>query len=132
MRAINIYIAITLLMASVTMAIHYVIIIARERRPPHADQLPPCLPPPDNVVRMSGHDLWIKAARNAAHKIADEKIDVTVDDVWAECPPIDGMDGRIMMAAFPRNEWEVVGHRQSNREENHGRRVAVWRRKVAS
>jgi len=130
MRAINIYIAIWLTVACFTMAIHYVIIMVRERRPPHVDVVPPCLPPPDNLIRMAGQERWIKAAREAAHRIADEKGDVTVDDVWAECPPIEGMDGRIMMAAFPRGEWEVVGQRQSQRQDvNHGRRIAVWKRK---
>lgn len=135
MRAVNTFCIIVLAFALVAAAVHVTVEKAIKKAGglnlPLGGIAPPlCLPPPDNVVKLAGNELWIAAARKAAHEIATIKGEVTVDDVWQACPPPEGMNRKLMMAAFPRSEWEVVDYVQSQRQDvNHGRRIAVWRRK---
>ena len=132
MRAINTFCIIVFAFALVAAAVHMTVerAIKKAASAPLGDIAPPpCLPPPDNVVKLTGNELWIALARKAAHEIATIKGEVSADDVWAACPPPEGMNRKLMMAAFPRNEWEKVGHKQSERRECHNRSISVWRRK---
>lgn len=134
MRSINTFCIIVIAFALVATAVDYTVREALKRAsqaklPPLAIAPPPCLPPPDNVVKLAGNELWIAAARKAAHEIATIKGEVSADDVWAACPPPEGMNRKLMMAAFPKSEWEKVGLKRSSRRECHNREVAVWRRK---
>jgi hypothetical protein len=70
---------------------------------------------------------WLASARNFlnAHPIGTK---LTVDDVRAACPPPEGIDGRVMGAAFKSLPWRVVGYRPSNRTTCHKRPIAVFER----
>lgn len=133
MRSINTFMIVVLIITAVLVAGHYATkyawmkISERHRVPIIA---PPvlCLPPPQKFPIYS--DVWLRRARETAHALADQGNDVTVDMVWERCPPVPGMDRRIMSVVFDRKDWEVVGHTRSVRTDlNHGRSVAVWRRK---
>ncbi len=138
MRAVNTFCTAVLLLAVVLTAIHYAATSAAERfrgsiHPP--DDVDPfaCLAPPGNIIELDEVKRWILAAQTAARDIARKKGTATIDDIWDACPPPKGMDPRRMTAAFPKSEWEVVGETKSRRAElNHGRRVAVWKRKGAA
>jgi hypothetical protein len=134
MRAVNTFCIIVFAFALVATAVHMTVERAIKKAGglhlPLGDVTPPpCLPPPDNIVKLAGNELWIEAARKAAHEIATIKGEVSADDVWAACPPPEGMNRKLMMAAFPRHEWEKIGLKRSERRECHNREVAVWRRK---
>lgn len=77
-------------------------------------------------------DKWVAEAREAAIAIASVKGEVTSDDVWSQCPPPDGVDGRLLSKALNRREWEVVGYRHSERGRNAARQIAVWRLKAVA
>ena len=130
MRAINSYLTVSYLLAFAMSAIHYA--IARLRATPQ-DYANDNVALPTEIEKLStpSSAKWVEDARIVATRIFDERGEVTIDDMWAEFPPPDGVDGRIMFSVFPRSEWEVVEYRVSKRKVNHGRQVAVWCRKSA-
>ena len=130
MRAINSYLTVSYLLAFAMSAIHYAIARLRATPQDHANDN---MAHPAEIAKFStpSSAKWVEDARIVAARIFDERGEVTIDDMWAEFPPPDGVDGRIMAAVFPRTEWEVVEYRVSQRDVNHGRRIAVWTRKSA-
>lgn len=137
---INLFIAITITLASIMTAIHYAVLWVRY---PTVSELPteaadtPVDTPATSPVAVEKFDAvagaqWVADARRVAIMIADEREDgcCDADAVWFECPPPAGVDGRLLSTVFDRREWEIVDRRLSSRGRNAARQIAVWRRKV--
>lgn len=141
MRAINTFCTIMLLLALFLTCVHYaalfVIRHARQGVEPVMLALPePVLepvPPPGEVEKFDAAvgARWVEEARATALRIEDAYGEVTADCVWSECPPPNGVDGRLLASVFSRSEWEIVGRRMSTRGRNAARQIAVWKRKEA-
>jgi len=75
-------------------------------------------------------EAWVEQARSVAERIAAETGHVTVDDVWRECPPPDGADGRRLGNVFLGQGWEKIDEVLSVRGRNAARRIGVWAMRV--
>ena len=154
MRAVNTFCTVTLLLASVMVAIHYAVIAIRHhlRMARHGvpaleyqsweviegGRMMPLDAPTDyrNAVmpdQEQAHADWIETARQTAQSIARRVGQITSDDIWDACPPPAGVDPRVMGAVFAdKTLWERVGYVKSARKINHGRPVAAWKLRVAA
>ncbi len=74
------------------------------------------------------HPELLKRLRETARALAEERGEITSDDVHAAFPIPHGVDPRIMGGVFhPRSDWVRTGQRQSARKDkNHGRYVSTW------
>lgn len=75
---------------------------------------------------------YLTRAREAAVRLAQEKGQITIDDVWEACPPPRDLDPRVLGGVFrrssPAGEFVIVGYQKSRRTKfNHGRAIAVWK-----
>lgn len=68
---------------------------------------------------------FLTMARKTAVKIAVSRLDrtVTVDDVRELCPPLEGLDPRLMGAIFRHKMFEPVGFENSTRRDCHYRPI---------
>lgn len=75
----------------------------------------------------------VKRLRETARRLAADGREITSDDIHAAHPIPDGVDGRVMAAAFhPKREWQAVGWVPSKRKEkNHSRHIRKWRLREA-
>ncbi len=73
------------------------------------------------------HPELARRLREVAQRLAREKGEITSDDIHAAHPIPQGIDPRIMGAAFtPKKLWLRTGQQQSKRRENHGRWISTW------
>lgn len=69
---------------------------------------------------------WLERARAIARQIGLQRVEVTINDVRAVCPPPAGVDPRVMGAVFMRSEWKLLRHERSTRATCHNRPVGVF------
>jgi len=69
---------------------------------------------------------WLQQARAAAYAIGSDGCAITINDVRRVCPPPVDVDPRIMGAVFLRKYWQKIGYLNSNRNQCHGRPVAIY------
>lgn len=132
MRAVHSFMLVTLAIAVALTAVHVAVgMMARHQVAQPVLLLPAPEAPLAEVPKLSAvaGSQWVSQCRAVAERIAAERGTCTADDVWAECPAPDGVDGRLLATAFDRSEWEIVGRRMSARGRNAARQIAVWRKR---
>lgn len=80
-----------------------------------------------NLFEKTRED-FLRHCRWTAHRIAERKGEITIDDVRLQVKLPDGIDGRVFGAVFDK-DWEKTGYVNSKQKENHGRPIATWRLK---
>lgn len=71
--------------------------------------------------------------RETAVRLAQEKGEITADDLHEAFPIPPGVDPRILGAVFRSGAWVCTGYVKSRRtEKNHGRRIAQWQLRGSS
>ena len=79
------------------------------------------------------YDDLVSKLRAKARELAQGGREITSDDIHEAMPLPQGIDGRVMGAAFfPRKDWSKTGYQPSRRKENHGRPIARWRLREAA
>lgn len=135
MRAIHVFMLVTLAIAALLTTAHLAVAaicaVARHEVAQPVLLLPAPVDTPIEVEKFSAAAgaVWVAECRKVAARIVTERGTVTTDDVWAECPAPEGVDGRLIAQVFDRKEWEITGRVMSARGRNAARQIAVWRRK---
>ena len=70
---------------------------------------------------------WLARARSIAYELAQERGQITIDDVRERLPPPSEVDPRVMGAVFSKKIFECIGYQKSIREECHRRPVRLFR-----
>lgn len=68
---------------------------------------------------------WLRVARQVAHRIADERGTVTIDDVLAVVPLPDDLHHNVAGATF-RKGFRHVGYTKTKQPQGHARTIMVW------
>lgn len=135
MRAINTFMLIAMITAVAMTAVHYAVLgfVARIRPQQEVAATADVVATDDEIEKFNAADgaAWVADAKDVAARIARECGEITADDIWNECPPPDGVDGRLMSLVLNRTDWEIVDRRLSARGRNAARQIAVWRMKSA-
>ena len=77
--------------------------------------------------QVKNHKELVAKIRAKARELASSGREITTDDIHEALPIPDGVDGRILGAAFfPRKDWRKTGYVNSRRRENHSRPIAKW------
>lgn len=70
---------------------------------------------------------YLIEARSVAHKLAKERVIITIDDVRSACPPPADINPKVMGAVFNTRDWQTAGFCATARKEAHGRPIRKWR-----